>query len=104
MSKNIFRKEIEKESLIRGGYAFTKVNTIKSAKFEIYSPSAQGSPLAAAMYTFAHNLVQICYDNLYCNWKLVIENISINQIRFADESTITTNIKKKEDLICIFDF
>ena len=37
------------ESLIRGGYAFTDVNTIKSAKFEIYSPSAQGSPLAATM-------------------------------------------------------
>ena len=92
------------ESLIRGGYAFTEVNTIKSAKFEIYSPSAQGSPLAATMYTVAHNLVQICYDNLNCNWKLVIENISIGQISFAGFSAIATNIKKKEDLNCIFDF
>ena len=60
------------ESLIRGRYEFTEVNTIKSAKFEKYSPSAQGSPLAATMYTVAHNLEQICYDNLNCNWKLVL--------------------------------
>ena len=86
------------ESLIRGGYAFTDVNTIKSAKFEIYSPSAQGSPLAATLYTVAHNLVQICYDNLNCNWKLVIENINIGQISFADDSAIATDIKKKEDI------
>ena len=92
------------ESLIRGGYAFTDVNTIKSAKFEIYSPSAQGSPLAATMYTVAHNLVQICYDNLNCNWKLVFENISIGQISFADDSAIATDIKKKEDFTSIFDF
>ena len=55
------------ESLIKRGYAFTDVNTIKSAKFEIYSPSAQGTPFAATMYTVAHNHVPICYDNLNCN-------------------------------------
>ena len=47
------------------------------------------------MYTVAHNLVQVCYDNLNFNWKLVIENIRVGQISFADNSAIATNIEKK---------
>ena len=92
------------ESLVRGGLAYTEVNAVKSEKFEIFSPSAQGSPLAATLYAIAHNIMQVCYDNLDCNWKLSIEDIKIGQISFADDSAIATKITKKEDLIDIFDF
>ena len=41
----------------------------------------------------------VCYDNLNCNWKLVIENINIGQISYADDSAIATNIKTKKILL-----
>ena len=92
------------ESLVRGGLAYTEVNSVKSEKFEIFSPSAQGSPLAATLYAVAHNIMQLCYDNLDSEWKLSIEDINIGQISFADDSAIATKITKKEDLVNIFDF
>ena len=68
------------------------MNAVKSEKFEIFSPSAQGSPLAATLYKIAHNIMQLCYDNLDSDWKLSIEDINIGQISFADDSAIATKL------------
>ena len=40
--------------------------------------------------------MQLCSDNLDCNWKLSIDDIYIGQVSFANDSAIATKIKKKQ--------